>query len=86
MPEYNIISDIEQRIHSFENAYSRMVGYRDGTIPLPSSSYDLDEIVDMQKDVVKRLHNEIISSATALERVNALPIELSEKIANLEII
>lgn len=76
---------INERIVQFENAQKTLEGYKDGSIPLPNNMFDRYETCFYQKDILKRLLNEVIFEAMALERANALPVELSEKIADMRI-
>jgi hypothetical protein len=76
---------IKERIVQFEKAQKNLEGYEDGSLALPNNMFDRYETCLYQKDVLKRLFNEVLFEAMALERVNALPVELSEKIAEMRI-
>lgn len=79
------LKEIKERLEHLENAQANLQGYEDGTLALPNNMFDRYETCLLQKDVVKRLFNEVLFAAMALERVNALPVELSEKIADIRI-
>ena len=77
------IVDIEQKIEVFEAAKEKLEGYIHGVIPLPSVNWTKDEFVKLQRTAVNELFNNVMFKAMALERINALPVELSEKVAQL---
>lgn len=76
---------IQERIAQFEKAQKTLEGYEDGSLPLPNNMFDRYETCFYQRDILKRLFNEVLFEAMALERVNALPVELSEKIAEMSV-
>ena len=84
-PSSNPLERINERIVQFEKAQKTLEGYEDGSLPLPNNMLDRYETCFYQKDILKRLFNEILFEAMALERVNVLPVELSEKIADMRI-
>lgn len=84
-PSSNPLERINERIVQFEKAQKTLEGYEDGSLPLPNNMFDRYETCFYQKDILKRLFNEILFEAMALERVNVLPVELSEKIADMRI-
>lgn len=77
------IKDLELKIESFEAAKEKLEGYIYGTIPLPSVNWTKDEFIQLQRTAVNELFNNVMFKAMALERINALPVELSEKVAQL---
>jgi hypothetical protein len=79
------LKEIKERLVQLENAQANLQGWEDGTLPLPSNMFDRYETCMLQTDIIKRLFNEVLYAAMALERVNALPVELSEKIADIRI-
>lgn len=85
MTKSDPLKEIKDGIERLESAQANLQGYEDGTLPLPNNMFDRYETCLLQKDVVKRLFNEVLFAAMALERVNALPVELSEKIAEIRI-
>lgn len=77
------IADIEQKIAAFEAAKEKLEGYIHGIIPIPSVNWTKDEFIQLQRTAINELFNNVMFKAMALERINSLPVELSEKVAQL---
>ena len=79
------IADLELKIAAFEAAKEKLEGYVHGVIPLPSVNWTKTEFIQLQRTAVNELFDNVIFKAMALERINALPVDLSEKVAQLTI-
>ena len=78
------VEELEKLLSDFEKAKMKLEKYLTGAEPLPSSQWDLEETCDMQRSVISEIFNSIIFRAMALERINALPLHLSEQVAVLQ--
>jgi hypothetical protein len=79
----DVVERLEKRLVDFEKARDTLIGYQNGSVALPSSFWDLEEIVAMQQKIVDAIFGEITTYATALERINELPADLSDKISRI---
>jgi len=77
------ILDLEKKIAAFETAKEKLEGYIHDIIPLPTVNWTKKEFIQLQRTAINELFDNVIFSAMALERINVLPVELSEKIALL---